>query len=662
MSKNLLIPSCIAAMLLAGGLAGFCTFQYTKDVEAERFYTNEANALQASALNSITLSMRAATDASYIGELQKVSLEVDAAISGLRRGSQKEGIAPLPGAGIGNLDTFEGSWSRVQAAIQQIASSRSNNSGFERQARESSQLATALITQSAEAINRIESSPLVNDRVKAVLTKAQDGVRDGVELLANASNPNSESINMALDASKGYLAALSSVGSLMPRDKALIDPLLNSFRTAQSLSRIALKAMEASSGTVENGPHARAIWAERATLEAAINGLQLAVASLPKSRLVTPLLMMGSVGLALVVMLVGVTLILREAKARTRNAELMGSNIQTSQKERSQELRQLLEEIEAVGQGDLRVEFQTGLGTTNEISTTLNSVFPQFRALVKDVQQTIASLSAASEQTLSMAKNVNRNRQEQDKAIQHIAKLVDELRVFTKSLDDLSSRTKESSQEVASQINAGTNGVQQVHEGVVKLSQSNMNIMHHTKGMTENIQSLERLVDVVRRVANQSSTVAYNAYLVADAITDDDLSKRIRISADAMQNLTNSANEASEQIETSLRGINDAARDTQYVLDASQKEITDLTSRSSNAMSAMKAIRERTTQLAESIINVTEQTSTLIQRSEQVGDTMDSIHHYATEHSAASEQTAAAISNLNKEAQRVGEKMAHFKV
>jgi len=278
------------------------------------------------------------------------------------------------------------------------------------------------------------------------------------------------------------------------------------------------------------------------------------------------------------------------------------------------------------------------------------------------VQQTIVSLSAASEQTLSMARNTERSRNEQVQAIQHIAKLVDELNSFTKQLDGVINRTRESSIAVSTQINTGSTAVQEVHEGVVKLSQSNLNIMHHAKAMTENIQSLEQLVDVVRRVANQAATVAYNAHLVADAITDDDLSKRIRISAEAMNKLTNSAKEAAEQIATNLQAINVAAKDTQYVLEESQTDIKALSGMSSNALKAMNAISEQTSQLVEGIISVAGKTADLNQRSDEVADTMEQIHHYASDHSSASEQTATAISNLNAQAQRVGSTLSHFKV
>ncbi|WP_156859181.1 methyl-accepting chemotaxis protein, partial [Pseudomonas putida] len=462
--------------------------------------------------------------------------------------------------------------------------------------------------------------------------------------------------------SASYVTTLATVGSSMPRDSSLIDPLLKSYRTAQALSKAAIKAVESASGTVDNAPYARAIWAERENLEAAINGLQHAVSSLPQSRLVSPLLMIGSIGLMLIVVVSGVVAILRDARAHTQDAESLANSVQSSQKERSQDLRLLTEQIQAAGHGDLTVEFTENRDSTHEIATALNMVFPEFREIVGNVQQTIVSLSAASEETLAMAKSTERSRSEQDQAIQHIAKLVTELNNFTKQLDGVFSRTRESSLAVGTQIKTGSNAVQEVHEGVVTLSQSNLNVMHQAKAMTENIQKLEEMVDVVRRVANQSATVAFNAYLAADSIADPEVSKRIKLSADAMQQLTNSTKEAADLIGTNLNSINTAAKDTQYVLEESQSQIKTLTHMSSNAIKAMHAISEQVELVVDGITSVAGQTKDLNTRSDEVANTMDSIHHYSSDHSSASEQTATAIGNLNSEAQRVGMTLARFKV
>nr|WP_192963222.1 methyl-accepting chemotaxis protein [Pseudomonas fluorescens]CEK42000.1 Methyl-accepting chemotaxis protein [Pseudomonas fluorescens SBW25] len=662
MSKNLLFPSCLAAMVLTGSLAGFCAFQYSNGVNADRFYSAQTNTLQNSALNAITLSIKASSDASYIGQLQQAAGQVDSSMETLRRGNSSAGIPPLPNVGIGSLDHFNAAWGKVLAAIEQIANSRGNNAAFERQSGEASQLASSLLTESADAIQLIKASPTVDARLKQLLVKAQENLTGGIEPLASTASPNSDTINLALDASKTYVVALANVGGSMPRDNTLIKPLLKSYNTAQSLTRSAIRAVESSTGTVDNAPYARAIWTERENLEAATNGLQHAVASLPQSRMVSPVMMMGSIGLMLIVVVSGVTLILREARAHTKKAEALANTIQSSQKERSHDLRTLNEEIQSAGNGDLTVEFTENRDSTHEIATALNMVFPQFREVVKDVQQTIVSLSAASEQTLAMAKSTERSRSEQVQAIQHIAKLVTELNDFTKQLDGVFSRTRDSSLTVGTQIKTGSNAVQEVHEGVVKLSQSNMNIMHQAKTMTENIQSLEQMVDVVRRVANQSATVAFNAFLAADTITEPEVAKRVKLSGEAMKGLTDSATEAADLIATNLQSINTAAKDTQYVLEESQSDIKILTTMSANAIKAMQTINEHVAQVVDGIISVAGQTKDLNTRSDEVADTMEKIHHYSSDHSSASEQTATAISNLNSEAQRVGITLAQFKV
>ena len=662
MTKNFLIPSCIAAMVVAGGLAGVTAFQYTNGNEADRYYTAQTNALQSATKNTITLAMRAAQDASYIGELQAAVAQVESSLTALKNGNSGAGIAPLPASAAASLNGFGEAWLSILSGVTGIASSRDSNSGFVRLAEETRSQVKTLLEEANKAYQVVEPSTSVQPRVKAALQKAVDDLNQGSEMLVQGASVNSDALRMALAAANAYVTTLGSVGSAMPREKAVIDPPPPPPPPPQSVQRSAQRAAEAAVGSVDNGPNARAVWNERSGVETSLSTLAHAVSNLPNARFVTPMIMLGTLSLAILVVMGSVALILRQAKSRTRQAEFLGSSIQSSQKERSNEIAQLFEEMELVRNGDLTVEFTRGLSSTNEIATTLNKVFLQFRGLVKDVQQTIVSLSAASEETLTMARNVNRNRQEQDHAIQHIAKLVKELQLFIEQMDALTNQTKNTSQEVTDQIKAGSIAVEDVHEGIIKLSQSNMNIMHHNKAMTENIQSLERLVEVVRKVANQSANAAMNAFLAADAISDDDLSKRVRISATAMQALTTSADEASEQIATSLRGINDAAKDTQYVLDDSQKEIKELSNRSSNALSSLSTIREESTKLAQSIISVTEQTSQLQAQSDQVSHTMTSIHHYSSEHSAASEQTAAAISNLNSQAQQVGETLAHFKV
>lgn len=662
MSRNILIPACVAAVVATSALAGYTTYSFTKSVAADRHYNSTASTLHTAAANSLALATRAAIDSSYTGELELSIADVQQALNDLRRGSPEQGIKPLPSESASSLYSFEAAWNVIEDSLNKIIQNRSSNSEFTRRADEARKLAMQLTDQASEAVSKINQHSQVHEQVKNALQKAVDQLSEGTSLLINNSQPNSDGLRLAMQSAKGFERIVSQVGNHVPRDGGIPQLLANSLRTGQAFQRTAVRAIDASSGQADNAPFTQVVWEQRPDMDMALHSLKNTLQQMSLTRVINSGVVLGSLALALFMIICTLIAVIRDAKSRTANAEQFGASIQSSQKERSNELQVLFDEMERVRNGDLTVEFTTGHSSTHEIAGTLNKVFAQFRELVKEVQQTIVSLSAAAEQTLAQARDVSRNRNEQDQAINHISSLVEDLRLFTDNTDSLSIQTKDASRQVNDQIESGTKAVQEVHEGVIKISQSNLNIMHNAKAMSENIQSLEKLIDVVRKVANQSATVGYNAYLAADTVGDEEVSKRIRISADAMQNLTGHAESAAAQIANALNSIRDAAKETQYVLDDSQKEIQELTVRSTNALSSLNTIREHSGKLAQSIIGVTEQTAELKTRSEQVGETMTSIHHYASEHSSASEETASAISNLNQQAQSVGETLSHFKV
>ncbi|XP_068917877.1 methyl-accepting chemotaxis protein Aer-like [Tenebrio molitor] len=545
MSRNILIPACVAAVVATSALAGYTTYSFTKSVAADRHYNSTASTLHTAAANSLALATRAAIDSSYTGELELSIADVQQALNDLRRGSPEQGIKPLPSESASSLYSFEAAWNVIEDSLNKIIQNRSSNSEFTRRADEARELAMQLTDQASEAVSKINQHSQVHEQVKNALQKAVDQLSEGTSLLINNSQPNSDGLRLAMQSAKGFERIVSQVGNHVPRDGGIPQLLANSLRTGQAFQRTAVRAIDASSGQADNAPFTQVVWEQRPDMDMALHSLKNTLQQMSLTRVINSGVVLGSLALALFMIICTLIAVIRDAKSRTANAEQFGASIQSSQKERSNELQ-----------------------------------------------------------------------------------------------------TKDASRQVNDQIESGTKAVQEVHEGVIKISQSNLNIMHNAKAMSENIQSLEKLIDVVRKVANQSATVGYNAYLAADTVGDEEVSKRIRISADAMQNLTGHAESAAAQIANALNSIRDA----------------ELTVRSTNALSSLNTIREHSGKLAQSIIGVTEQTAELKTRSEQVGETMTSIHHYASEHSSASEETASAISNLNQQAQSVGETLSHFKV
>ena len=132
MSKNLLIPTCVLTILATGGFAGYSAFEYNKGVEADRYYASVATTLQNNVERTIAVSMRAARDTSYTGELEQLASAVNQAINSLGSGNMSAGIPPAPESIDSALRSLMEPWASVEMAVESIAASRETNSPISR--------------------------------------------------------------------------------------------------------------------------------------------------------------------------------------------------------------------------------------------------------------------------------------------------------------------------------------------------------------------------------------------------------------------------------------------------------------------------------------------------------------------------------------------------
>lgn len=654
MSSSNSFVSLTAILLVASGIAAAVSgYSYMQNSKADRYFMTESSELKAAALQAIYISERAAVDASYTVEMSGYESDVERIISRLRGGDPSQGIQGLQEPFISTLRNFEEAWSQVTPSIGKIVSSKSKTEVFTRNAQDTVRSAEATLSQAESAFEAVSSNAKVTVSAKKQIEGALEDLREGVALISRVGALNTDVLRSAESAISQYLGAMTAVGNSLPRDNSILEPLLKSYRGAQTTQRSLIRTIDSASNATENLPHAKTIWQQRDRVTLALIALQASMKAMPDAHLAGPLVVAGSGLLMILLALVSFFMILRTSASREEIAETRGNSIQTSQRDRSAQLQLLLTELNRVGQGDLTTEITQDKESTKEIARELNTVFGNIKSVLDEANITIVGLAAASEQTLLTAKNVDRNRQEQFRAIEHISDLISNMLAFIGVIEQLTSKTQRVTVEVATKVRSGTDSVSDVHEGIILLNQHNTGIQHQSKNLIESFQHLERIAEVVKTVAVKSEYVAWNAYLVADQIDDTDVSRRITKSAEAMTSLSRESNTAVAEISQLLRTMNEAARDTQTVVDSSQREIESLLNRSSVAQESLSSINEMTGHLSKNVDDVTSRTQELKEQSGEVAETMTSIHHYATENSAASEQTAAAISNVNRQAQEL---------
>lgn len=659
-NKNSYVALAAAFLAACGSVSVWSGYQYLAGVKADSFYLSETAALKGSALQALYISTRAATDSTYTAELVSFASQVDRSIDRLRSGDSRLDVPGLPESAANALTSFQDAWKGITSNIDKIAGSKGNTELFTRNVQETVRSATATLALAKDAQRVLGEHKGVTVTARNQLQDAFSDLDEAVNLISREGAVSTDNLHAAETAISRYLGAMTAVGNTLPRDNTILEPLLKSYRAAQTTQRSLVRAIESSSNAVENLPHAGAIWQMRDRLLATTNALSGSVASLPDARPVSPMMVAISGLLTILVALVSFVAVLRSAASREKSVEEEGSTIQQSQRNRSKDLKLFLDELGEVRDGKLTSPMTDDRESTKEISKELNSVFASIKAILEEAHDTIVGLAAASEQTLMTARNVDRNRQEQFTAIEHISDLIKNMLSFIETIERMMNKTQHVSVEVAIKVRSGSESVSAVHEGIILLNQHNTGIQHQSKNLIEAFQHMERIAEVVHSVATKAGFVAYNAYLVAEQSEDTQVSRRINKSAEAMDHLARESTEAVGEINQLLKTMTDAARDTQHVVDNSQREIESLITRSNAAQESLAGINVMTEALNKSVDEVSAQTQELKEQSSEVAQTMSAIHHYATENSAASEQTASAISHVNRQAQELQRVIEHF--
>ncbi|HBO7964452.1 TPA: methyl-accepting chemotaxis protein [Pseudomonas aeruginosa] len=654
MSNNFSFVPLTAVLLIATGSAAAWTgYSFLKDSRADSFYVAETYELKSAAMQTIYLADKAAADGAYASQLVDAESQVERALMHLRNGDPIKGIPGAPESVLRSLESLSASWDGIAPSIAKLISGQSGTEAFSRAAKEA-KTAVVKVIESGRSAEALLSKLNATSQQKSQLAQALTELEADVAGVTATTVVDATGLQGAEAGVSKYLGALTAFGNSLPRDKAMMDELIKSYRSAQSAQSLISQASGLSSNSAQNLPHAKEIWQARDKIASSTDTLIASVKALPDARAINPTLVAVLGALTIGLAILSVLLVARVSASRAQAVETRGSTIEGSQRERSKELSLLLTEIERVGRGELDLTLTDDRDSTKEIAKLLNQVFARFHEIFTETSQTVMGLAAATEQTITTARNVDRNRDEQFRAIEHISSLIADMNTFINLIQQLMGDTQRVANSVANKVHAGSESVNGVHEGILVQTQHLNSIQHRNKHLIERFQMLERISEFVKEVATKSELVAYNAYLVSDQVEGNtELSRAMAKSGEAVQDLSTQSKAVVSEIGQLLKDMNEAARDTQTAVDISLSEMQGLLTRSNAALASLKDIQSITESLTTSVDDVNQRTNSLISQSSEVSETMSSIRHYASENSAASEQTASAMNNLNRQAQNL---------
>jgi methyl-accepting chemotaxis protein len=519
MNNNPPFARITATLMIAAGLgAGWTGYQYHQNSIADQFHISEASELRVRILQAIYMSERAATNSTLVDELSALDTGIESSFQRLISGDPSKGIPPPAQSLVSQALQLQTIWASILTNLDPIIGSKLSTEAFTRARVDTlSALEPALAdTQTALARHKSVGG---SDTQQKTLMSAAESLREAATIV-NSETANIESLRSAEAAISSYLGSISSIARNLPKDNELLEVMGRSYRGVQNVQRQMARMIETAGSASTNVPHARAIWAERDRVNAASASMVDIAKTLPSLHVIQPLIV-GILGaIALLMAVISSIVTQRSAANRAQVVESRGNTIMSSQKDRSKDLTQLLNDIHAFGNGKIEHIVVDDRESTKEIAKGLNDVFGKLRAIIEEADSTIAGLSAATEQTVLTSQNVDRNRQEQLKALEHINRMIGDLVLFIGKVQQMTSQTDSVSKDVTRIVTSGSSAVQEVHEGILQISDTNTGIQHRSKSLIESFSQLESIAAVVKQVAEKSELLSWNARLAVGAAGD----------------------------------------------------------------------------------------------------------------------------------------------
>ena len=392
---------------------------------------------------------------------------------------------------------------------------------------------------------------------------------------------------------------------------------------------------------------------ESARLLEALEVLQVEITAQTKQLDMIQLVGVGFGALAVVLIILGGILMLRDAKAREEEA------LENNRRNQRAILR-LLDEMANLADGDLTVHTTVTEEITGAIADSVNFAIDALRTLVTTINSTstevTSSTSNAQNTATSLAEASNHQAREIASASAAITDMAESMETVTKEAAK--------SAEVALQ----SMEIAQKGAGVVRETISSMDGIRETiqetskriKRLGESSQEIGDIVGLITEIADQTNILALNAAIQAS--TAGDAGRGFAVVADEVQRLAERAGNATKQIETLVNTIQADTNEAITSMEVSTSGVVGGAKLAEEAGEALHEIESVSTNLANLIQGISESAKEQSAVANSVSNTMNIIQEITLQTSEGTEQTSKSLTALNELSNELQRSVSGFKL
>jgi len=320
----------------------------------------------------------------------------------------------------------------------------------------------------------------------------------------------------------------------------------------------------------------------------------------------------------------------------------------------------LMNELQAVAEGDLTQEATVTEDITGAIADSVNYTVEELRLLVGNVQNTATRVAATTAQVENTSTELLAASTEQLREIRDTGQSV---LTMAERINSVSAQAQESATVARQSLQAASSGLQAVQNAIGGMNSIRDQIQETSKRIKrlgESSQEIGEITELISDITEQTNVLALNAAI--QAASAGEAGRGFSVVAEEVQRLAERSADATRQIAALVKAIQTDTQDAVGAMERSTQGVVEGAKLSDNAGTALSEIDRVSRRLAELIEQISQSASREAKSANVVAANIQHIFAVTEQTGDGTRTTAQQVRELSQMADELRQSVARFKI
>ncbi|WIG60497.1 MAG: Methyl-accepting chemotaxis protein [Ktedonobacterales bacterium] len=324
------------------------------------------------------------------------------------------------------------------------------------------------------------------------------------------------------------------------------------------------------------------------------------------------------------------------------------------------QIEKLLQEVSAVGDGDLRVQAEVTPDTLGVLADSFNYMIEELAKVVGRVQATTFQVTNGARRLLDRFAEVADASQTQAYQTSQTMQAVAQLADFVQLTASNAISAAEAARETLRNAEGGQHAVVQTIDGMVHIRENVQETSKKIKRLGERSQEVGEIVRLVEDVADQTNLLALNAAI--QSATAGEHGRGFAVVAEEIRMLAERVTEATKRIATLVKGIQGDTYAAVVAMEESTQEVVNGSRFADEAGEALRRIYSVVDHQAQMIEDIARAAGERTEAAEKVASAMSRLDEITSQTNTAMQDASAGVMYLAELAEQLRASVATFRL